>query len=864
MTNNMTIQQQNENFKSLNALLTTPEKFFKQYTPDIFSTKACYSYQWTKYGFMDTWGNCINLINNLPKQKRTFNELLTKYHKVKPYLDIEWYKKEFDYDPDEVKIYIRKIILKVFEENYNITLKYSNIKIGKCHRDTDKGYKFSFHFIIHTETPMYVFDGTLKAIDFAHKCRTELSLDNKYNKDIIDTSVYKSTQNLRLIGQCKTGDFDNPILMDIENDNILDYIISNISRTYEIIQVDEQEDSEFIEMTHQNLTSLEENNSLKTIILEKAKELHSTVVFKGFDSKGFFQFNYKDRKEKCFCNTEELVFHDKIGFFAFVNKQNILCFGCHSNRCSIDNKKIIIPSINITSYLYNSIDTNQPVNENNDFSYISFDVIKTCVYNGNRGLAELLEHMFLIPVKRVIHIGSTRKMNKKNYIWNGDYWEEDINDTLFNITVSSLVTLLKNTKETLTQHNDDNTIYANEYNQNLIKTINEIIPKLNSGTAMIDNILRFFNNKATDKTFLDKKDLNFYKLSCKNGLVDLRTLKIEPRKPEDYITRILKTEYNPHADITLFDSFIKNILRNIDNSLNQEKYLFFKWCIGQALTRDPKKLFVILYGPKAYNGKSTLFGILKHVLEWLTNEVDKSVLLEAGAKSAGSHSSELMVLKDLAFAITNETGNGSVLNDAQVKRITGRDDISARQIYGEQETFKSRCVPFISTNKIIKIDLKDRALYERTVIFNFLLSFVDEPKEPFERPRDHTLEDKLINNKEGVLRWLIEAGNYYCNNINMIYPKFVDTEKESYMLLVDPYYYFLSEKFVIYKNLTDKQKQLPEYQYKIEELIIQFQEHLVENCIKRIPKKDILENFKKLFEVKGENFIGLQSKTSSV
>lgn len=857
MIYNMTIQQQNENFRSINQLLLMPEKFFKQYAPDMFSTKACYSYSYLKYGFMDTWDTCINLLNNLPKQKRIFNELVTKYHKVKPYLDVEWYKEEYNYDPDEIKIIIKKTIIKVFEEHYSINIKFSNIKIGKCHRNTDKGYKYSFHFIINTEAPMYIFDGTLKAFDFANKCRTELSLNTEYSKEIIDLSVYKTTQNFRLIGQCKAGDFDNPILMEEENDNILEYIVSNISRTYEYIKVDEQEDSEFIKLNPNSVKNI--SSELQDLILEKAKILHETAIFTGLDSQGFFQFNYKDRKEKCFCNSVDNIYHDKIGFFGYINQQNILCFGCHSNRCSIDNKKVIVPSLNIQSYLYDKIDTNQPVNDSNDFSYISFDIIKNCINNNNKGLAELLEHMFLLPIKRVIHIGSERKMNRKNYIWNGDYWEEDINETLFHITVTSLVSLLKNTKEQIKQHNDDTTVYSDDYNKNFISLIDSIIPKLNSGT-IIDSILRFFNNRATDKTFLDKKDLNFYKLSCKNGLVNLKTLEMRPRKPEDFITKVLKTEYNPDADTSLFDSFIRNILKNIDDTLNEDKYTFFKWCIGQALTRDPKKIFVIFYGPESYNGKSTFVGILKQVLEWLTDEVDSSVVLEAGMKSKGSHSSELIVLKDLAYAFITETTNNNVINDAQVKRITGRDDISARQIYKEQETFKSRCVPFICTNKVIKLDLKDRALYERTVIFKLLLSFVNEPKKIYERQRDIELENKLSENKEGVLKWLVEAGNYYSNNMNIIYPKFVDEEKESYMLLVDPYYDFLSKNFITDKKLTDKQKMSKEYQYNIQELISQFQEYLIENCISRIPKKDILENFKKLFEINGENFIGIKTK----
>ena len=851
------------NFKFLNSLLVKPSVFFDKHSTNELKTKACFSFEYTKYGFMETWESAFEKINNLPEQKRLFHELITSEHQVKPYLDVEWYKEDFPkYDCDKVKIYIKDKLIEIFKDEHNIDLSPSDFRISSCHRKCDKGYKYSFHIVISSENPMYIYNSPLKAVFLANCLRNLMALENEFDPCIVDKGVYKTKQNIRLLGQCKIGDYTNVFIKDNKSDNDLDYIITNIARNIYILDVPEQEDT-LVSIT--NFKTDVCNTKTIEFIKEKVKELHPSSYIVSVDTNGFIQFNYKNRSEPCFCHESNEIFHDKIGFFVYVNSDNVVCAGCHSNQCLNDkNQKIILPIDNIKSLLIEEIDTNQPVKDDNDFSYIGLNRIRTCVFTGNRGLAELLCDMFLMPQKRVIHIGSTKKSQRFVYIWNGDYWEEDINDTLFNITVTCLVNLLKNTKNMLVNNKQDpSTQYQTEYIEPFIKKIDEIIPKLNNGGKMIDDILKFFNNKATDNTFITNKDQNYYYLPCKNGMVNLKTLELSKRNPNDLVTKVLKTEYNPESDDSLFDNFVRDILTNIDNSFNEDKYNVFRWCIGQSITRDPKKLFVILYGPESYNGKSTFVGVVKEVLEWLTDEVESSVILESGKKTKGSHSSELVVLKDLAAAFITETKADAVIDDAQVKRLTGRDNISAREIYEKQTTFKSRCVPIVCTNKVIKLDLKDRALYERTVIFRLLLSFVHDPKKPHERRRDGELETKLIHNKEGVLKWLVNCGKYYCDNMTMVYPQFVNEEKDEYMKKVDPYIDFLDRYYTIIKKrpIPDEIRKLPEYRKHIDELIEEFLNYLADNCIKRRPKTEIQENFNKLFEVDKHYYIGLKEKT---
>jgi len=840
----------NKNFCFIKNTLQKPDIFFSKNHLSELKNKACYSFDYTKYGFMETWEAAFEKINNIAEQNKLFNELLTSQHNVKPYLDIEWYKEDFpSYDPDKVKIYLKDKITLIFKEYHDIELVHDNFKIASCHRQSNKGYKYSFHFIIHTINPMYVYSNTLSACYLANKLREEFTFDGIYSNDIIDKNVYKSKQNMRIIGQYKSGDYKNCFIKDNPSDDDLEYLISNIQRKHVIIPVEEQEDK-FIDITEYKNIAF--NDAILNHIIDKVKVLHPTAKLTSIDSKNFLQFNYSDRSEQCFCHADDKILHDKIGFFVYVNIDNIACAGCHSNNClTEENKKILVPITNISNFLLENIPNNAQISEDNDFSYIELNRIKECMHEDNLGLSKLLCDMFLKPAQRVINTGSQKRSSRECYIWNGDYWEQDITDTLFNKSVYCLVKLLKNTRQLLTIKPAENVSFSNDFNKT-IQLISSRIDTLNKGGKSIQDMLTFFNHSASINShlFLEKKDKNFYYLPCKNGMVDLRTGEILQRTPHQYVTKILSTKYSPNADSSDFDNFIREILKEIDGTLNEDKYNFFRWVIGQALTRDPKKLFVILHGPESYNGKSTFVGVLKEVLEWLTDEVDSSVILESSARSKGSHTTELMALKDLCMAFITETKADSVIDDAQVKRLTGRDNISGRQIYKEQTTFKSRCVPIVCTNKVIKLDLKDRALYERTVIFTLKLSFVNDPKKPYERKRDGELEDRLLENKEGILKWLVDCGKYYCSDMSLIYPSFVKEEKDFYMKQIDPYIDFLDRYF--YTNVG------PENTFSMKDLIELFTGYTIENCIKKIPKKNVIENFTKILKVENQECIGIK------
>lgn len=763
------------NLRIVKKLLLTPDKFRET----DYEGKACFSYGYQKYGAFDSWSTAIKILNNLPVTENICNELIIAPQSVKPYLDIEWVKDELpDLDPFKVKEDLKTLLIKIFQEDFQYTVNASNIIFASCHRPKNDRFKYSYHVIVSTH-PNIVFKTANEASYLAFKLR-EICGDY-FDPSIVDTSVYKKTQNIRMIGHCKV---DEQVPFEEERGiNILEYLITNLEVNHIILKSSEQHDSLY--KTVKNVKKAVESITEETLaeIRTKVKAIHPSCDEGVEDSGGFIQFNYYDRSEPCFCNENGETLHDKIGFFVYVY-DNLICAGCHSGNCvDSKNKKIIKVLGNVTT----SKDlTFEKVHYDNTFE-IEHSFVEDCINNGAIGISNLFQRMYLSP-KRIKWINDDK--NGKSYFWDGKLWEEDSYSFIERLLVTTVVRVLRKYK-TLSSNSD---LDSSDTEEN-IALAQKIIAKLNDG-MMLQSIVRFVKPLIRDIEFDKIKNIHPNFLSCKNGMVDLVSGELRLAVPEDNITQSLDTEYNPNADSSDFDNFVKQITSN-ENGANPELYDYLKFCLGYALQGNPKKkLFLLLYGPYGFNGKSLLLNTISDVLDFYSVNMDSSVVLESGKKSGGSHSTELCQLENKRMGILSDTHEDAKIDDGQMKMLTGiTDKLSVREIFGKQKEFKPVFVPFISSNHPIQINLSDKAMYERLVLLPFDLSFVDSPKACYERQNDSSLAEKFRKNKEGVLKWIVDASIYYHQDENKEIPECVRQAKQKYNKEVNVFMNFIEKNF---------------------------------------------------------------------
>jgi len=786
------IKIKNENLRYIKNILEEPSKFLDK---NNYKGKPCISYAYKKYGFLENWQLALSKLNDVPENEKHFNELVIRDNsEVKPYFDIEYYIEQFDYSPEEVLIYIKNSLIEIFKKTWDVVLLQRDILVAQCHRLTPNGHKKSFHVIISTTSPMCVFKSNNEANWLANKLREFIS--DKFDPSIVDAGVYKKVQNFRLVGHMKEGE-DEPLKKMNEERNDLDYLITNIdNNNKKILSTEEQSDSLW-----KNLMKLKgfhkktyTDYNIETIT-SFVKNAHPSCYFEKIDNHGFLQFNYSDRTEKCFTGE----YHEKIGFFAFIKDSQIL-IGCHSGKCveSINERDVKKTKIIGRIVEKECVKEINPVNKDEEFE-MDYPFVTKCVFDKSLGMARLFKRLYTEPVRLKY------TTEQKLYYWDGELWTEDESMFLNSLLAEVLVKMLRKYVNSLFEEVQDICVIDPDYEgeDNDLKKIAEvtrfIINRLLEG-ANLKAILNFVIPDITDKRFLKDKDIHPYFIACKNGLVDLRTNKIRNFLPEDNITRRLEVSYNPEADCSDFEKFVRDITNN-----SEDMYNYLRWAIGYALQGKPnRKIYFILWGERGYNGKSLLLNTISEILSDYCKSMDSSVVLISPKKTAGSHSTELMQLENVRLGILSDLNKDAVINDGQIKQITGATDkISAREIHGKQREFTPTFVPFISTNHRPIINSSDEGLFDRTMIIPFEISFVENPQTKWEKKSDPDLYDKFKKNKEGILKWLIDCAIFYNNNLEHPVPEKITITKNEYKRDMNIHKRFIEEMFVLTDNEED-------------------------------------------------------------
>lgn len=833
-----------ENLKIIKKKLMTPEKFKKEYPHNNFP-KACFSYDYKEYGAFETWEEALVMLSNIPDENKLFNERIMFNMKVKPFFDIEYISDEYpSLDLDELKMEIKKCILTIFKDRFDVDLDANTILFAKCHRNVPgKGLKISFHVIVNS---VYVFDSAKHAKVLAILLDKMLN-NNLLNsfavgtaKGIVDLGVYKNNLNFRMVGHCKRESIGHPFVSESQSADLIDFCITNAPDDFVVLEVEELPDLLYNQIKNIKNIDLVNDPLVSEEITKKVLEYHPSATFRSIDAKGFFQFNYSDRSERCFTSEESSPrYHDKLGFFAYVTKENQIALGCHSSHCvNVNDKKcvVIVGSKDIgIKKEFKKVHLDE-----RDFYDICPKDIKEAVNNSAYGMSELFCKMYQNP-NRVKWIDEGGK-DGQSYFWNGMKWECDGRGFLEHLCVKTLVYILRSYNKKVNFHNEDEVEADVTLTEEEIKNSNSIIKKLNDG-AMHTSILKFTKPIINDSFFSDIKDIHPNRLSCKNGMVNLVTGELSPAVPDDNITKTLETDYDVNADSSLFENFVRDITAS-ESGRDPEMYDYLRWLLGYAMHGNPvEKIFIILYGPHGNNGKSVLMSMIRNVLEGYSATMDKSVILEGPKKTAGAHSSEIAALVSARFATLGDTKEGEAINDGQIKQITGvTDNISFREIFGKQKEFKPVFVPFIGTNHVIKMNLTDKAMYERLVIIPFVLRFTGSPKESYERQKDPDIAEKIDKNKTGTLKWLIEAAKFYSENKKLRVPKRVQIEKEKYNMEVNVFLSFM-EKCIV--------KTGSEYDYiEKSELLLVFKEYQKEVEGKAIGAKEAEKQFDTMLQSK--------------
>ena len=198
-----------------------------------------------------------------------------------------------------------------------------------------------------------------------------------------------------------------------------------------------------------------------------------------------------------------------------------------------------------------------------------------------------------------------------------------------------------------------------------------------------------------------------YLLNCANGTLDLRTMQLDDHNPADLITKVTRGAYHADADSQLWTAFLKKVLPDSD----VRDYL--RRVTGVALLGSVIEHNLIFATGNGRNGKGTFYETVLFALGDYADMAAPELFMDNRRTSSSAPATAEMALRGLRLAVLTESGRGRRLDEAKMKRLTGGDPITARNLYQHQITFEPSHLPLMVTNHLPRVSDDGEAVWER-------------------------------------------------------------------------------------------------------------------------------------------------------
>lgn len=297
-------------------------------------------------------------------------------------------------------------------------------------------------------------------------------------------------------------------------------------------------------------------------------------------------------------------------------------------------------------------------------------------------------------------------------------------------------------------------------------------------------------------------DADPWALNCANGTVDLRTGKIRPHNPDDYLTRFIGLPYLPQVKAPLFETVIARVACEEGKPVRPLSGFLQRWFGYCATGSVREQKFAVHYG-QGRNGKSTVLDVIAEVLGDYAATAAPGLLM---SNSRDRHPTEIADLAGRRMVTAHETGEGGVLREDFVKQATGGDKIKARYMRGDFFEFLPTHKLQLLTNHKPVIKGQDEGIWRRVMLVPFKARFGSPDEVASGRAtclRDTRIVEHLAAEKEGVLAWIIAgAVDWFRDGLNP--PDVVLAASKDYQTEQDRVFQFVNEECELGTEFEEK------------------------------------------------------------
>lgn len=235
--------------------------------------------------------------------------------------------------------------------------------------------------------------------------------------------------------------------------------------------------------------------------------------------------------------------------------------------------------------------------------------------------------------------------------------------------------------------------------------------------------------------------------NCQNGTFNLATMKLQPHKPSDYLTKLSGVFYQEGAVCDRWNQFISEVMQGDDATAR-----FLQKSFGYCLSGETfLECFFILYGSSTRNGKTTTCETISAIMGEYARTVQPETLARRSSDGS-SPTPDIARLKGARFLNMPEPERGLELNSALIKQLTGGDTYTGRFLHENPVEFIPEFKIFINTNHLPRTGDDTMFSSDRVKLIPFERHF--SPKE-----QDTGLKAffRQQENLSGILNWLIEG-----------------------------------------------------------------------------------------------------------
>ena len=254
-------------------------------------------------------------------------------------------------------------------------------------------------------------------------------------------------------------------------------------------------------------------------------------------------------------------------------------------------------------------------------------------------------------------------------------------------------------------------------------------PKVASMIASAKTVAAIVSLARADRRLaatIDQWDTDPWLLNTPTGVVDLRTARLRPHRPDDYMTKI--TAAGPRGDCPKFKAFLRRIM-NGDDAL----IAFLQRVFGYCLTGDTSEQKIFFNYGTGQNGKSVLMSTVSGIL----GDYCVATPIETFTESKSDrHPTELARLCGARIVTATETEAGRQWAESRLKEMTGGERIPARFMHQNFFEYLPGFKPVISGNHRPRLRSVGFAMRRRVNMIPFAVTIPEDE-------RDTQFADKL-------------------------------------------------------------------------------------------------------------------------